>query len=249
VKEKENTKKTVRMQNREPSIIGNDGSMGVAKDEEEGKDADTTVESGFLKNVFGIGRIVSAKAPQTDTSDETGPSKTEAREPKSHHEPTRRQSLAQPRSVSDPASVTSFASTSKRKGSQKHSATTPAVLATPQLPIVEGNPFDSIAVQATPSLLNAIQRISAAQQAAKTWRARATAQQQQHQTMDGSVRGKEETGEDIGLGLPKRDDEMLKFAAKRRQSSAEWWREVEKKAGAVAPTYTSTGARRIQSPS
>lgn len=98
------------------------------------------------------------------------------------------------------------------------SATSP--YGSPVLPSTTENPYEQIAVQATPSLLNAIKRVSAAQKQAKEWRSNQGA---------------------LGVGVPDRDQEVLKAAAaRRRQSSqAEWSSEVEKKAAARSPIASS----------
>lgn len=92
--------------------------------------------------------------------------------------------------------------------------------ASPVLPSSAENPYEQIAVQATPSLLNAIKRVSAAQKQAKDWRSAQSG---------------------LGMGVPDRDQEVLKAAAaRRRQSSqAEWWSEVERKAAARSPSADS----------
>jgi hypothetical protein len=85
----------------------------------------------------------------------------------------------------------------------------------PKIPKVEENPFEQVAVQATPSLLNAIKRVSEAQQQAKEWRSK-----QANRT---SPLGK--------------DEAVLKAAAaRRRQSSHEWWEQVDRRASGSSTT-------------
>ena len=103
----------------------------------------------------------------------------------------------------------------------------------PVLPTTVENPYDQIAVQATPSLLNAIQRVSAAQKQAKEWRsahAPASSPLGSPSLGDASAASKDRQG--LGIGVPHRDAEVLRAAAQRRRqsSNSEWWNEVERKA-------------------
>lgn len=100
---------------------------------------------------------------------------------------------------------------------------------------------DSVPVPATPSLVNAIRRVSEAQAQARQWRIREQQQAQlslstPHQptsATEGEIPSSSSAAASSvssNTKIPESERIALRQAAIRRQASAEWWSEVERKA-------------------
>jgi hypothetical protein len=87
-----------------------------------------------------------------------------------------------------------------------------------------------VPIPATPSLVNAIKRVSEAQAQARAWRVK-----QQHASLSISSPSNlspspSSSSSCLPPSIPEREKQALQQAALRRQASAEWWNEVERKA-------------------
>ena len=109
----------------------------------------------------------------------------------------------------------------------------------------------SVPIPATPSLVNAIKRVSEAQAQARQYRIKEQQAQLSPSYPSLSSRGEGHniassssasaaTG-DINYRMPENERIALKQAAIRRQASAEWWSEVERKANEQAHRERSPG--------
>lgn len=114
----------------------------------------------------------------------------------------------------------------------------------------ERETVEHVPIPATPSLVNAIRRVSEAQAQAKAWRVK-----EQQAALSPSYKSESDLASSfspmevrpargMSPSLPDSERMALKQAAIRRQASAEWWNEVEKRANEQALKERSTSGSR-----